>query len=710
MAASRSSDQSNGDVRRIVASLVLSIASLALTIWILPGISVDGVGAAIAALVVVVALNTFVWPLVARFATPLIVLTAGLLGLVANAAVLLIAADLVDGFVVDNFWVALVAAFVTTGITAIVTSVLAIDDDRVWRRNVARRMIMRGDVPDRSDVPGVLFLQIDGLAEPVLRTAIRDGYAPTLARWVRSGSHRITRWECDLSSQTGASQAGILHGDNTDMPAFRWYDKRTGRVMTSNRPKDAAEIEAQRSDGHGLLAAGGVSRANVFSGDSPDSMFTFSTVGDKTRRAGLTGRGLAYVFSDPYFIVRLIVLSIADMAREIAAARRARHRDIRPRLERGGIYPLLRAGTTVMLRDLTVATLIGDIYRGVPIAYVDFVGYDEVAHHSGITAPDALEVLYRLDQQLERLEQAVAAAPRPYHIVVLSDHGQSQGATFLQRGGVSLPDLVQRLIGDGEGVSAPEVATEGWGNLNGALTDSIRDDGNRTSKLIAAAMRSRTVDGEVALGVERDELTAGRGDHQDDTAIVLASGNLGLVSFPRIEGRASIETLAHEHPGLVLALAAEPGIGFVLVHSDEFGAMVIGPHGVRYLADDRIEGVDPLATFGPNAADHLRRTDSFVNAPDILINSFYDPASGEGAAFEELIGFHGGMGGSQTEPFLLVPSELDLPETPIVGAAAVHALFTGWITEQADRADRPDQPGSDQPDQPDQPDQSLADR
>lgn len=684
MARSRTANGNTGGIRHVVASLLVSVASLGLTIWIVPGISVDGLAATIAALAVVTVLNAFVWPLVARFLTPLIVLTAGLLGLVASALVLLAAADLVDGFVVDNFWVALLASFVTTAITAIVTTVLAIDDDRVWRRNVARRMLRGHDAVEHTVVPGVLFMQIDGLAEPVLRAAIRDGYAPTLADWVRSGSHRVIRWECDLSSQTGASQAGILHGDNTDMPAFRWYDKRTGRVMTSNRPQDAAEIERQRSDGHGLLAEGGVSRANVFSGDSPDSMFTFSTVSDKSRRAGIRSKGLAYVFSDPYFIVRLIVLSIADMAREIAAARRARHRDIRPRLERGGIYPVLRAGTTVMLRDLTVATLIADIYRGVPIAYVDFVGYDEVAHHSGITAHDALEVLYRLDQQLQRIEQAVADAPRPYHVVVLSDHGQSQGETFLQRTGVSLPDLVEELVGEGHSVSAPEVATEGWGNLNGALTDTIEDDTSRTSKLIRTIVRSRTVDGEVALGVERTDLKADRENHDDDAAVVLASGNLGLISFPRIEGRASIETLASEHPGLVLALAGHPGIGFVLVHSDEFGPVVIGPHGFRYLADDRVEGTDPLIPFGPNAADHLRRTDSFVNCPDILVNSFYDPESGEGAAFEELIGFHGGLGGSQTEPFLLVPSELGVPDTPIVGAASVHALFTGWLADRSD--------------------------
>ena len=83
----------------------------------------------------------------------------------------------------------------------------------------------------------------------------RDGHVPTIARWLADGSHRLIGWECDLSSQTGASQAGLLLGSNWDMPAFRWYEKESGRTMVSNHPGDAAEIEQRRSTGAGLLAA-----------------------------------------------------------------------------------------------------------------------------------------------------------------------------------------------------------------------------------------------------------------------------------------------------------------------------------------------------------------------------------------------------------------------------------------------------------------------
>lgn len=663
---------------RVIVVFAVTLVSLGVMVRVLSGMSVTGFWAATYAVVILGLLNGIAWPLVARFATPLIVWTAGLFGLVANGLVLLATAEVVDGFDVDGLGTAIVASVGMTAVAAVVGNLLAIDDDVVWRRNVVRRMVQRLEPPEPTEVPGVLFLQIDGLSEDVLRRALSEGYLPTVARWVRSGSHRIVGWECDLSSQTGASQAGILHGNNADMPAFRWYDKETGTVLTSNRPRDAALIEQRRSDGNGLLVDGGVSRSNVFSGDSPDSMFTFSTVTDRSRGSK---HGFAYVLSDPHAIARILVLGVADIGRELAASWRARRRRIEPRMKRGGVYPLLRAATTVVLRDLTIYTLISDVYRGVPAAYADFVGYDEVAHHSGIAAPDAMETLWRLDQQFARLEKAIAEAPRPYHVVVLSDHGQTQGATFRQRYGVTLPDVVASLLEQGREVEHPEFSTEGWGNLNGVLSDTIRDDESRLARLVAAVVRRRTVDGEVVLGPGYE--AAADDDHVARDVVVLASGNLGLVSFPDLEGRATLETLANRFPGLVTGLAEHPGVGFVLVRSEELGPLVIGAHGVRHLVDDHVDGEDPLAPFGPNAADHLRRTDGFANAPDLLVNSFFDPDIDEGAAFEELIGFHGGLGGKQMHPFLLFPAAFPLDDESVVGAETVHAIFKGWLDHAA---------------------------
>ena len=77
----------------------------------------------------------------------------------------------------------------------------------------------------------------------------------------------------------------------------------------------------------------------------------------------------------------------------------------------------------------------------------------------------------------------------------------------------------------------------------------------------------------------------------------------------------------------------------------------------------------------------MRRTDGFAHCPDIVLNSTYWQECDEVAAFEELVGSHGGLGGSQSHPFLLHPVSLALPEQELVGAEAVHRELRGWLAQ-----------------------------
>jgi hypothetical protein len=163
-----------------------------------------------------------------------------------------------------------------------------------------------------------------------------------------------------------------------------------------------------------------------------------------------------------------------------------------------------------------------------------------------------------------------------------------------------------------------------------------------------------------------------------DKAIVLGSGNLGLIYLMECNRRLTLEELEERHPRLLPELRAHPHIGWLLVRSSEHGPVALGRNGVHHLKDGRVEGDDPLAGFPPTAAGHLLRTDGFAHVADIMVGSFYDEELDEGCAFEELISFHGGMGGMQTEPFVLYPISLPAPELPIIGAASVHALLSGW--------------------------------
>jgi uncharacterized membrane protein YvlD (DUF360 family) len=672
--------------------LVLLLDALVLLVLseLLSGFVLDGAGAALGAAAAIGMLNALVWPLLARVALPLTVLTLGLAALVLNGILVAIAIDLLPGSEIGGIGEGIVVTIALTAVTSIAYSLLAIDEDDTWYRSVVRRQARRRREAVESEVPGVLFLEIDGLAHDVLHRALSDGNAPNMAAWVRAGSHRLQTWETDWSSQTGACQAGLLHGDNEDMPAFRWWEKERGKAIVTNHPRDAAELERRHSDGRGLLHADGASRANILSGDAPHSMLTMSTA--LTRRQPI-GRDYTAYFARPYAVARTFVLVLAEIARERRAARAQVRDDVRPRIARNRRYALVRAWGTIVQRDLQVAAVVGDVLAGRPAVYTTFLAYDEVAHHSGIERADALAVLRDLDRQIARIASACAEAPRPYRLVVLSDHGQSQGETFADRYGETLEDVV-RAASESIGAIATESGDDDpLSYLNAGLTEVARDD-TVAGRTVRMATRERRAEGAVAIA-ETDHHGGGGDDGLPPELSVMASGCLGLISFPREPGRVTRERIEALHPRLLPALRGHPGVGFVLVRSARDGALALGGEGTHFLESGRVEGVDPLAPFGPNARRHLLRTDGFAHCADLMVNSTFWPQFGEVAAFEELVGSHGGLGGTQSHPFVLHPAELAWPDEEVVGAEAVHRVFRAWLTQlgHAGYAGEVDAPG-----------------
>ncbi|MDQ2631253.1 MAG: phage holin family protein [Actinomycetota bacterium] len=662
-------------IRRGFFVLLLDAVILLLLSEVLDGFVLDGAATALGAAAMIGLLNAFVWPLLVRLALPLTVMTLGIAALVLNGVMVMFAIDLLPRGEVATVLDGIVITIVVAAVTAAVYSLLSIDEDDAWQRNIVRRAARRRGQMIETDVPGVLFLEIDGLAHDVLMRALQDGSAPHLASWVRGGSHRLRCWETDWSSQTGACQAGLLHGSNEDMPAFRWWEKERGQAIVTNHPRDAEEIERRHSDGRGLLHADGASRANILSGDAPHSMLTMSTA---LRRRRPIGKDYAAYFAQPYAAARTLVLSLAEIARERRAARSQVRDDVRPRIHRGRSYVFARAWGTVVQRDLQVATVIGDVLCGRPVIYTTFLAYDEVAHHSGIERHDALAVLRDLDRQIARIAAACEEAPRPYRLVVLSDHGQSQGETFRDRYDQTLEELVREAC-DPESVVAAEAGDDdALSYLSAGLTEVARDD-TAAARTVRAVTRERRADGAVALDPAARREVEETHDGEVPELSVMASGCLGLISFPREPGRVALERIEALYPRLIPTLREHPGIGFILVRSEREGALAIGAGGTHFLDSDRVEGEDPLAPFGPNAADHLRRTDGFPHCADLMLNSTYWPDFGEVAAFEELVGSHGGMGGTQSFPFVLHPADLEWPAEEVVGAERVHRIFRGWL-------------------------------
>jgi uncharacterized membrane protein YvlD (DUF360 family) len=610
-------------------------------------------------------LTGLVWPVVVRALLLVPALVLGLLVFFLNGSLLLIALWLIpDGRGTANPETAVVVAAVMSAVASATSTALAVRDDNAYRRRLSRLAHRRGRrqaAYDRSGSPGTVFLQLDGVGYEVLRAAADSGVMPTVASWT-GATHRLTPWRTDWSSQTGASQLGILHGSNHDVPAFRWYEKETRRIVVSNRPASAAELQRRavaRTGRGGLLTVDGASRGNLFSGGA-DQLALVLSMAARRGRATRSRAGYFAYFSDPANAVRTAVSFVAEVGREIGQSTRARLRGDTPRVGRGGLYPFIRAFATVVERDVVVAAVMGDMLAGRRAVYADLVAYDEVAHHSGPHSTDAQAVLERLDRSIALIAKVADHAPRPYRIVLLSDHGQSPGETFQGAYGLTLKDLVR--AGCGMPVSRRAERSKSGAEARDAARDALR----------TALHRHPAGDGE-------EERPASGSD-----PIVLASGNLALISFPDVPYRMSCEEIRRRHPALLGTLASHPGVGFLLVRSEEHGSVVLGADGAEVPVDALKDDDGPLAGFGPGAADAIRRTDSFPNAADIMVNSMHDPGTGAVHAFEEQIGSHGGLGGEQSQAFLLSPFELSPPTEPdeeLIGAEEVHRVLRGWLHE-----------------------------
>ena len=646
----------------VVLSWLLAAGSLLVAAWLVPGVAVEGFAGAVVASLLIAILNALLPPVIAALRLPFMALLGFVVILLLDAAMLKLASEVAPGAIsVSSFGWALLTALVAAAVGVVLDVLFGTNDDDTYTLKVVQRIAKRQGGATRTDVPGIVYLEIDGLALPVLRRAMRDGNAPTMARWLADGDHRLAEWETDLSSQTGASQAGILLGSNEDIPAFRWVDKASGRVIACSGPQDCEEIERQRATGIGLLRSGGSSRGNLLSGEADEVILTVSRIGAEKK----ANPGYRAFFANGFNVTRAFVLFFWEILLEWSAALRAVRRDVRPRGHRGGIYPLLRATMCVIVRDLIVYGVLTDMMRGRPAVYATFSSYDEVAHHSGLERADTLEALRKLDQQFGRIDRARRFAPRPYEIVVLSDHGQTQGATFKQRNGYGLDELVARSLADGKVASF--------------------EGGDEQDSMVGLAVGEATG----TSGKKKQP----KNEVGDRPVVVLGSGNLGLVYLMDEKRRLTLEEIDERHPALLRELRAHPHVGWLLVRSQEHGPVALGGSGMRFLADGRVDGEDPLAHFSANAPRHLLRTDGFPHVADVMVGSFYDPDLDEGCAFEELISFHGGLGGPQTRAFLLYPAGFELPEEPIVGAAAVHGVLSAWRRQlQGEEAVSPSTP------------------
>jgi uncharacterized membrane protein YvlD (DUF360 family) len=680
-----------------VDTLSLLIAAFILpSVVLTPGATGSTVAAAASAALMLGLVNFAIRPIVLLVAQPFGFIVMFVVGFFVNALALIITSALLPQFEVNGLLGAIVAGIVLAALNTFLGGMFSVDDSDSFYENriarAARKHPFRGAAePGR----GLVMLEVDGLSYWHLRAALAQGAMPTVQEMIEKDGYVLSRVDCGLPSQTSACQAGIMFGDNYDIPSFRWYDKEKKKLYVSGH--DADEINARYADGEGLLR-GGSSINNMMAGDAEKSSLTLANIlsgtpEEKKRRA----EDIYLLMLDPYFFMRTIARFLGEAALEVWQYFKQKQADVQPRLNRlHGGYPFVRAATTVLMRDLASSLVKLDIMRGSPSIYTTLVGYDEVAHHSGPWTSDAFSVLKRFDRVIAQTRDVISRrAPRPYELLLLSDHGQSFGATFKQRYGMDLKVFIESKLPQGASVAQSLGGDDGGPGLGaiGAELQNAQEQGvgGAAGQFVVKQTQKLTRRGSRAAQDAQDAQNAGQAD-----VMVCGSGNIAQVYFDLQPRRVTLRELALAYPGMVDALVQHEGVGFVVGYDDDCVPIVLGKGGSRNLHTGVVTGDDPLKPFadgsvppggavsdglgpvGQGSLDdriwQVRRVADFPHAGDLIVNSPVYP-DGTVAAMEELIGSHGGMGGEQTDAFLLHPGDLALP--PTRNSVDLYAVLDG---------------------------------
>lgn len=669
-------------IKRGIVALLAAMFAFNITAFLFPfWLQINELGGGLIAVIVLAALNLIVRPVFIGLAASRSVVVLVVLTLLFQAFVFWLLDPFVPAVSVSTGLVGLLIVSFTYGfIQAGISALFGLGEEGSYYSTLVRTMASRRPDVIHTDQPGLVIIQVDGLSHDVISHSVRAGRVPEMSRWIRNGTHRLGHWDALLPSTTPASQAGILHGNNDGIPNFRWWEKKEKRLLVANHPEDATEIERRVSNGEGLLSPGGTSISNIFTGDGDRAFLVMSTIKVKERGLGQSD-AFAWFFVSPYNYLVMGAKFLAEVVKEIIQSKRQIRAGVTPHMghHRDMPYPFVRAATNVALRALGTSLIIQEMVRGTPVIYMDYTDYDEIAHHSGPERPESLDALDGVDRELGILLRASKDAARPYRFVILADHGQSLGMTFLQRYGYTLQDHVRKLMGGETSVGAATESIEDWGQLNTFLGEV-----SATKGASGSLARRVTKGGSRELGPEEMETTnaagkpAAAGPATSDL-IVVAGGNLAHIYFNVSDERMTMEQIEAEYPEVIKGLVGHQGVGFILVRTETRGPIVIGKKGIRVLNEDLVEGEDPIAHYGDLAARALLRQDEIANCGDIVAVSIYDPDTGEIAAFEELIGAHGGLGGAQTRPFLLYPSDWELDQGPLIGAPAVYRQLRHWM-------------------------------
>jgi len=541
---------------------------------------------------------------------------------------------------------------------------------------------------------GFIVVQIDGLAYDHLIEAMAKGYAPHMKRLLEKKALKLTRWRCGLPSTTPAVQAGIMFGNNFDIPAFRWYEKESDTSVVCKVPALVKAMQDRISTGRRGILRGGSSYVNMFDGDARLSLFTLGAMNSQRFFENVRGIGFLLLFLlSPLRVLRVIVLStwgyLVDLGKRfVALFVPGYHRPF------SVLSPFLHIITNVVFREIQTFGCLIDIYRGMPAIYTNYYSYDEVAHHFRVGSTEALEALRGIDKQIRQIDRLrTQYRKRQYDLYILSDHGLTPSIPFKKAYGRTLGKYITEQIG--EGVFADERGGDERPSAAKALylLEELKGIEARLSERGASLVQAtyRFVDKRLVVdpalsSTEVDEDTSWDLSKRGDI-VVRNSGSLSHVYFNVTPRPMNLSEIALIYPELLNRLVEHDGIGLV-VGREEGETVIVGKGGTLALpplsggskGGEELRGQNPLRSLPEPklAANQLRQLASFPHSGDIIIFGAWRK-DGEVVCFENQVASHGGLGGPQDYPFIMYPGEVDLDLEEVTNARDLYPHFAAYL-------------------------------
>jgi hypothetical protein len=466
-------------------------------------------------------------------------------------------------------------------------------------------------------VKGLVVIHLDGLSHRRLQMALQRGHMPFVGSLIESEGYEVLPYRCGVPSTTPFAQAGILYGDNSEIPSYRWWDKQAGLLVAFGSGSTFNAVAGRYFAGRVPLTQGGACIAALYRAGATDRFGPPYEERHRPDQHDAGGRVIAAFLLNPvtlYFWIRHGGLALFRIGSEYLRARFSRRRT-------ADTFVIADIYHEVVVHHLTRFALLQAMDDGLPIIYACFYTYDEASHAFGPDDPNTLRVLRHIDSTI-RLAAAKRRGNRAgvdYEIAVLSDHGQVETVPFAASDGESLGRKIARLLPD-------HTVTEHRGAKFGT-------------------------------GRGRVEITY--------------SGGLAHVYFADVAGRLDAGAVEARHPGLIASIAALDKVGIVMVKGE-----LVTRDG-RFPLDEplspetralleRFDAPDVLAA-------QLRRLDSFECAGDLVVFGAYD---GEKQVnFEDQVGGHGSIGGDQLHPFVLVRKEWGWDTAQVTSSAELYPML-----------------------------------